>query len=346
MARVFVIAEAGSNFKMGTPARDLEVARRMIAAAHRANAHAIKFQLYTSREVYVENAGYCSNLGEDIAKVFDDYALDRELVPAIAKFCDAFGTEFMCTAFSPDGVAFINPYVARHKIASYEIGYEALVRAAAHTGKPLIVSTGAATLTDIDMAVHWVFDENPQADLTLLHCIAAYPAREYECNLRGIQTLAQTYGPRGCTVGLSDHSRGDTAPIVAVALGAQVIEKHFTLCKELPGPDHSFALEPAELERMVDKILTADRMLGDGQRFEIQPGEQDLAQFAVRAVQATRDIVAGAELRSTGASPNMACLRPGNRTRGAPARLLSSLEGKYVTRAIAAGEGIGVEDVG
>ena len=144
--------------------------------------------------------------------------------------------------------------------------------------------------------------------------------------------------------GLSDHTQHPTlCPVMAVALGATAIEKHFTLSRSLPGPDHRFAVEPDELNQMVEAIRAAESALGDGKKV-VQPCEQELRQFATRAVQATRDIAAGERLVANGPEANVAALRPGNRKRGADARFFSQMVGQLARVAIPAGDGVGMGD--
>ncbi|MBZ0270435.1 N-acetylneuraminate synthase family protein [bacterium] len=339
---VFIIAEAGSNWRMGTPARDLNMARTLIDAAARAGADAVKFQTYRPETVYVSNAGdsdYLSEAGirESIVEIFRDLSMPYEMIPELAAHAARQGIEFMSTPFSVEDLARIDPHVKRHKIASYEISHPRLLQAAGQTGKPLVLSTGACVDEDIAWSVE-TFRDAGGSDLTLMQCTAKYPAPHAAMNLRAIPGLRERFGVR---VGLSDHSRHPTwAPVAAVALGAEVIEKHFTLHNRLPGPDHAFAITDAELVEMVAAIRAAEAMRGSGEKV-VLPEEQELHAFARRCVQATRDIQKGDILRE---GENIDILRPGKQRPGAHPRWLARIEGRRAARDILAGDGVRERD--
>jgi N-acetylneuraminate synthase len=339
---VYVIAEAGSNWRMGTPSRDLSMARALIEVAASAGADAVKFQTYRPETVYVPNAGMADYLsgsvsGASILDVFADLSMPYEMVPELAAQCADYGVDFMSTPFSPADFAAVDPFVALHKIASYEISHTHLLELAARSGKPLVLSTGAAGYDEIDWAVR-TYRAAGGADLVLLQCTARYPAPPSSLNLLAIPTLAATFGVQA---GLSDHSRDPVvAPVAAVALGARVIEKHYTLDNRLPGPDHSFALLPGELAEMVRAIRMAQEARGDGD-LAVRPEEAELWAFAQRRVQATVDIAVGDVLRE---GHNMAILRPGRQPPGMHPRGLPQAEGRRAARDIVAGEGIGLGD--
>jgi N-acetylneuraminate synthase len=336
--RVRVIAEAGSNWRMGTPARDRAMARGLVDVAIDAGADAVKFQTYRPETVYVANAGQANYLDEagikeDISEIFRDLAMPYDLAGEIADYCQRSGIAFMSTPFSPADFAAIDPLVSTHKIASYEIGHPHLIDLAAASGKPVVMSTGATTPQDIAWGVNRFLAAGGR-ELCLMQCTAKYPAPLAAMNLATLPWLRRTFG---VSPGLSDHSRDPvTAPVGAVALGARCIEKHFTLHKSLPGPDHAFALAPDELKLMVRKIREAEEALGDGIK-TIAPAEQELAAFARRGVQAIRPIERGDVLRE---DDNIAVLRPGKQPLGVHARALPELIGRRATRSIAAGEGV------
>ncbi|MBL6945320.1 MAG: GNAT family N-acetyltransferase [Rhodospirillales bacterium] len=339
---VKVIAEAGSNWRMGTPARDLAMGRKLIDIAVDAGADSVKFQTYRAETVYVENAGssdYLSKSGikQSIRDIFSDLAMPYEMVGELSAHCKESGIGFMSTPFSPDDFAAIDPHVEAHKIASYEISHAHLLRLAGGCGKPLVLSTGASTETDIAWAVD-TYRAAGGRDLCLLQCTAKYPAPMDSMNLRAIPWLKARFG---VTAGLSDHSRDPlAAPLAAVALGARVIEKHFTVDNRLPGPDHAFALTPDELKQMVAGIRAAEQTLGSGVK-AVLGAETELAAYARRGVQAIRDIAKGEILRE---GDNIAVLRPGNQPLGVHPRFLETLEGRLAARAIATGEGLRPED--
>ena len=341
--RVFVVAEAGSNWRMGTAKRDLAMGRALIDVAADAGADAVKFQTYRPETVYVKNAGesdYLAAAGikEDISAIFADLAMPYEMLGELAGYCRERKVDFMSTGFSPADFKAIDPFVRVHKIASYEISHLNLLTLAARSGKPLILSTGASTEDDIAWAVD-TFRAAGGRDLCLMQCTAKYPAPMGSLNLRTIEWLKRRFG---AAAGLSDHSAEPTvAAVAAVALGARVIEKHYTLDKRLPGPDHAFAVTPSELTSLVREVRLAEQALGDGIK-RVLPEEEELAKFAQRRLQATRDIRPGEVLQE---GQNFDILRPGKQPRGEHPRNIEKFEGRKAARAIAAGQGLKLADV-
>jgi N-acetylneuraminate synthase len=336
--RVFVIAEAGSNWRMGTPKRDLAMAASLIDVAIEAGADAVKFQTYRPETVYVPNAGtshYLSDAGidEDISEIFADLSMPYEMVAQLADLCSQKGIRFMSTPFSPADFAVVDPWVSLHKNASYEISHLRLIELAARTGKPLIQSTGAATMDDITWAVE-TFRQNGGGQLLLLQCTARYPAPLSAINVRAIPWLAERFQ---VSVGLSDHSRDPlAAPLAAVALGARVIEKHYTLSNRLHGPDHSLGLDPAELRAMVAGIRHVEAALGESVK-RVRPEEEELRAYAQRAIQAILPIATGEQLHE---DHNIAIRRAGQQRKGLHPRFLPAVEGRPATRDIPVGDGI------
>lgn len=336
--RVLIIAEAGSNWRMGTPKRDRAMARSLVDAAADAGADAIKFQTFRPDKIYVPNAGQSDYLkeggvAEDMRTLFEDLAMPYEMLAELADYCESQGIGFMSTPFSEEDFDAVDPYVSRHKIASYEIGHIRLIERAARSGKPVIVSTGAANVQEIDWAVQ-TLRENGTKDLTLMQCTAHYPADPASINLAALPWMAHRFGVK---VGLSDHSRDPVcAPVAATALGASVIEKHFTLSNALPGPDHSFAIEPHELSQMVYAIRTTEQMLGSCTK-RVDPSEEELRAFARRGVQALCSIQNGDIFHE---GKNIGILRPGNQPLGVHSKHLVDIEGKPSKRDIPVGQGI------
>lgn len=343
MNHVFIVAEIGSNWRMGTRKRDLLMARTLIDLAAQAGVDAVKFQTFKPETVYVKGAGKSGYLGEaghdePIEEIFRDITLEYDLLPELAGHAKSCGVEFMSAAFSLADFEAVDPLVKRHKIASYEISHAPLIAAAAKCGKPLILSTGASGMADIEWALSH-FKKHGGRDLTLMQCTAKYPAPPSSLNLKVILELEDRFG---VPVGLSDHSRDPVlAPVAAVALGARVIEKHFTLHNRLPGPDHPFAVTPPELEDLVRAVRACEESLGTGRK-EVLSEEEELFKFARRCLQATRDIKKG-ETLSLG--DNMDILRPGNQPPGAHPREIDRIEGRLAARDIAEGHGIGPDDV-
>lgn len=336
--KVLIIAEAGSNWRMGNYSRDLQMGKTLIEEAAAAGADVVKFQTFEPHTIYVQNAGksdYLSDAGikEDIQDIFKDLTMPEELIAEFANHCKKNRVEFMSTPFSKIDFERVDPFVKRHKIASYEISHPHLLELAAKSGKPLILSTGASTESDIAWAVE-TFYKFGGKDLTLLQCTAKYPAGPSEMNLRVIPWLMKRFG---VYAGLSDHSKDPLhAPLAAVALGATVIEKHFTIDKRLPGPDHSFAITPKELRQLVEGVRHVEQMLGSGYK-GILKGEEELLAFARRGVQATIEIKKGDTFKE---GKNIEILRPGKQPRGVHPRFLKDIEGKKSLKKIPVGHGL------
>ena len=339
---VFVIAEAGSNWRMGSTNRDLEMSKTLINIAADAGADAIKFQIFRPETIYVANAGksgYLADAGieQDMQEMFAELSMPYEMIPELAEYCRKANIEFMASAFSKSDFLAIDPYVKHHKIASYEIGHIRLIELIARSGKPAFMSTGAATEKEIDWAFK-TFKDFGGKELTLLQCTAKYPAEEQSLNLRAILWFKERFK---CPVGLSDHSRHPmAAPIAAIALGARVIEKHFTLDSRLPGPDHAFALTPHELKEMVAAIRRTEHMLGSWVK-TIHHSEEELRNFARRGVQALRNIQKG-DIFHEGV--NIDILRPGQQPIGVHPKFIINMEGKKASRTIPLGSGIQLGD--
>jgi sialic acid synthase SpsE len=335
---VFVIAEAGSNWRAGTPERDRKLAVALIDAAADAGCDAVKFQTYRAESTYVPNAGesdYLAGAGieEPIADIFRDLSMPYELIPELAAHCESCGIEFMSSAFSLADLKAVDPHVRRHKVASFEISDVRLLEAIARTGKQVILSNGASTPEEVEIALG-VLRENGAHSICLLQCTSSYPAPPESLNLSVIPHLAERYG---VAIGFSDHSLDPVAaPVAAVALGAVVIEKHFTLHRALPGPDHAFAITPDELRRLVETVRLAAVMRGSGEE-HIEDVEKELRAFAQRRVQAIAPIKAGDTLVE---GTNVAVLRPGKQNPGVHPQHLAVLVGHRATRDIAVGDGI------
>lgn len=339
----YVIAEAGSNWRMGSIRRDEKMARTLIDVAVEAGCNAVKFQTYRPETTYVENAGesdYLSQAGikESIRDIFSDLAMPYEMVEGLATYCEALGITFMSSVFSVDDLKAVDPFTPMHKLASYEISHLRLIEAMAATGKPAILSTGASSPEDINWAVS-KFRSMSQATLSLMQCTARYPAPLSSLNLSVIPWMKARWG---VPAGLSDHSRDPiTGPLAAVALGANLIEKHYTLHNDLPGPDHKFAVTAAELKEMVAAIRRAEEAVGDGVK-RVHQEEEELYHYARRGVQAIASIEAGAPFVE---GENFAILRPGKQRRGMHPKNIERLQGARAQRLIPVGDGIGEDDV-
>lgn len=278
--KTFVIAEAGSNH-----GRNFNQALALIDVAVEAGASACKFQTYSSETLYSKNtpnfAGH-TNIPELIKSI----QIPREWQKDLKDYCDEKGIEFMSTPFDEQAVdELVNLGVKRLKIAGFETTDFRFVDMVASTGLPLIISLGIGFKEDhLDM-INSIITEYKN-DVTFLHCNNAYPTPDADINLNTIPHLTKI---TNCEIGLSDHTESTMTPSLAVAMGATVIEKHYTLSKRLPGPDHPFALEPHELKQMVDNIKTTEIMLGNVK------GEYSNSELA--HTQARRSIVAKTEIK-------------------------------------------------
>lgn len=334
-APCLVVAEAGSNHD-----GSLEQALRLVEVAARAGADAVKFQTFRAARLYPRGAGISAYLRtpRPIYDIIHDMEMPSTWIPELAAACRARDVVFFSSPFDEASVDLLEPYVDVFKIASYEMTHAPLVRYVARAGKPVIMSTGTATLDEVRRAVG-TFRETGNDRLILLQCTASYPAPLDTLNLRALVALKREFD---VPTGLSDHSRDPiTAPIAATALGADVIEKHFTLSNDLPGPDHAFAVQPDELALMVERIRDVERALGTGEKV-VHPVEEELRAFARRSIFATRAIAAGERL-----SPeNVAVLRCGSLGYGLAPDEFERVLGRPATRAIAAESLIRYADLG
>ena len=250
----FVIAEAGANHN-----RDFNQALKLIDVAKESGASAVKFQTYSSETLYSKNtpdfAGY-----KNINQLIKNIELPREWQKDLKQYCDEQSIEFMSTPFDEQAVdELVNLGVKKLKIAGFESTDWRFVDMVASTGLPLIISIGIGfNLREIGYILDIV--EKYGNDLTLLHCNNAYPTPIKDVNLNSMKALQDFKNVN--SIGLSDHTMSTLTPALAVAAGATTIEKHFTLDKKLPGPDHAFALEPDQLKEMIDEIIMTEIMMG------------------------------------------------------------------------------------
>ena len=299
----FVIAEAGANHN-----RDLVMAKELIAVAAAAKADAVKFQTYSAETLYSKKTPRFSYLEALTDKstwdLIKEIELPREWQAELADEARRRGLFFLSTPFDHQAVDELAALgVPAFKIASFEIVDLPLIRHAAATGKPMILSTGLADYEDIQDALRVCRDAgNDQA--VLLQCASLYPAPPARMNLRAMETMRRAFG---VPVGLSDHSLGIHVATAARALGACVVEKHYTLSRSLKGPDHPFAVEPGELAEMVRCIREVEAALGDGRKLGPAPEETEMHQKARRSL-----VAACAIPRGTRIEPKMVTVkRPG-----------------------------------
>jgi sialic acid synthase SpsE len=291
-APAYIIAEAGANHD-----RDLSVAHQLIDAAADAGCDAVKFQTYRAETLYSRFTPRFSEMddfgrspaGETPFQLIQRIELPREWQPELFAHAGDRGLDFLSTPFDLEAVRELADLgVKAFKVASYEIVYRALLKAAAAHQRPLIISTGNSSLADVEQAVATVRQAGNERIL-LLHCVSQYPARHEDVNLRAMQTLGQAFD---VPVGFSDHTRDDVAAVVAVGLGACCLEKHFTLDRKRKGPDHPSAVEPQELRQYVQAIRSAERVLGSPVK-RVQESEHENHRMARRSVHALVDIPQG-----------------------------------------------------
>lgn len=309
-----IIAEAGVNHN-----GSLDLARRLIDAAAAAGADYVKFQTFKADRLVTRTARQAAyqsrNLGSEnqdrsqyeMLKALELSVEDHEV---LLSYCEDRGVRFLSTAFDLESIDFLNTLGADHsglplwKVPSGEITNWPYLRAIGRTGKPVILSTGMATLDDIRQAIDVLTRfGTPREQITLLHCTTEYPAPKNEVNLRAMDTMRNCFG---LPVGYSDHTEGIEIPVAAVAMGATVIEKHFTLDRTLPGPDHRASLEPTELKAMICQIRNVESALGDGIK---EPALSERANIPV----ARKSIVAAVDIRRGDlfTEENLTAKRPG-----------------------------------
>jgi N-acetylneuraminate synthase len=311
---------------------DYDRAAKIIEAARDAGADAIKLQTYTadtltiqSDKEYFRVKGGTLWDGRTLYDLYQEAHTPWEWQPKLQRVATDLGLHLFSTPFDDTAVDFLEEMgVPAYKVASFELVDLQLIRRVAATGKPIIMSTGMASLAEIDEAVRTARDAGAK-EIALLKCTSAYPAPAEEANLRVIPHLAETFR---VVAGLSDHTMGIAAPIAAVALGACIIEKHFTLSRSFPGPDSAFSLEPDEFRDMVDVVRTTGEALGEVQ-YEITDKERASLVFR-RSLFVTRDVKAG----DVFTPENLRSIRPGH---GLPPRYLPEVLGRRAATNIVAG---------
>lgn len=287
---VYVIAEMSANHN-----QDFEQAVQLVRAARTAGADAVKLQTYTpdtltlasDRAPFQIRGGTLWD-GKTLHQLYQEACMPWEWHAPLQRVASEEGITLFSTAYDASAVDYLEDLgVPVHKVASFELVDIPLIERMARTGKPLIVSTGMATLSEVEEAVYAARHAGATA-LALLKCTSAYPAPPEEMNLRGIALLAERFQ---VPVGLSDHTMGIAVPAAAVALGACIVEKHFTLSRSTPGPDSTFSLEPDELKAMIEAIRIVEKALGYP---VLGPGPRETASRSFRrSLFVSRDVRAG-----------------------------------------------------
>ncbi len=303
MSKVLIIAEAGVNHN-----GDIAIAKKLVDEAKKSGADIVKFQTFDPKKLASKNAVMAEyqkeNLGveESQEEMLNKLALKPNDFIELAAYCQRVGIGFLSTPFEIGSIRFLDNLQKLWKIPSGEItNYPYLVEIA-KTEKEVILSTGMCTLEEVDAALK-VLKENGAGKVTLLHCTTNYPTPMQDVNLIAMITLKEHCN---CAVGYSDHTQGIEVPVAAVALGAEVIEKHFTLDRNMEGPDHKASLEPNELLAMVKAIRNIEMALGTGIK---APSESEKPNIAVvrKSIMASKRIRAGETLTEE----NLTTKRPG-----------------------------------
>ncbi len=305
MGKTFIIAEAGDNHNGSR-----ELAFRLIDKAVEAGADCVKFQTFITEEIIskrAEKAEYqkaATGSDESQYQMVKKLELSFEQFRELQKYAEERAITFLSTPFDIPSVEFLDSInIPCFKIPSGEITNLPYLIKIAETGRDVIMSTGMAELNEIESAIN-ILREHGSGDISLLHCNTEYPTPYEDVNLRAMLTLKEKFGVR---VGYSDHTQGIEVPIAAVALGAEIIEKHFTLDHNMEGPDHKASLEPDELKQMVDGIRKTEKALGNGIK-TASPSEKKNIQIARKSIVARRNIEKGEILTEE----NLAVKRPGN----------------------------------
>lgn len=322
----YIIAEMSANHN-----QDFDRAVEIIRAAKEAGADAVKLQTYTADTMTLDSDKEPFRIKGTIWEGQNLHALYREAYtpwdwqPKLKDAANELGMDLFSTPFDFTAVEFLEGMdVPAYKVASFEVVDVPLLARIAETGKPVIMSTGMATLGEIEEAVNTLRGAGAP-EIALLWCNSAYPAPPAEMNLRTIPNLAETFG---VVVGLSDHTMADAVPVAAVALGACIVEKHFTLSRDDPGPDSAFSLEPHEFRRMVDAVRTTEQALGTV-HYGVSAREAESRAYR-RSLFAVEDIRAGEPFTHE----NVRSIRPAD---GLPPRTLHDIIGRRASRDIERG---------
>lgn len=318
MPKVFIIAEAGVNHN-----GSLDFALQLVDAAKASGADAVKFQTFRVDQLVTrgaQKAAYqkrTTGESETQFEMLERLQLDLEAHQRIIERCKESDIQFLSSPFDVQSVDLLDSLdVSLYKVPSGEITNFPLLQRVAQKGRPIILSTGMSTLGEVEEAVQ-VLRNAGCKQLTLLHCVTEYPAPYGEVNLCAMQTLKLAFG---LPVGYSDHTPGIEISVAATAVGAQVIEKHFTLDRSLPGPDHAASLEPAELKEMVAAIRNVEAALGSGVK---APAPCELRNISVarKSIVAARPLAAGHKL----SMEDLEVKRPGT---GLPSKFIPALLGR------------------
>ena len=318
----YIVAEVGSNHN-----GDLEIAKKLIDIAAESEANAVKFQLFEAekiastikQDIPLDDKVETSNLSE----FYKPYELPREWIAELVDYCEIKKITLLATPFDHEAIELMEEYnFPAYKIASFEIVDLELIKHAAETGKPVILSTGMASIEDIDDAVQACYSVNNH-QVGILHCGIGYPLNFDSVNLLAINTLRNRFN---VPIGYSDHTLGISVPIASISLGVDIYEKHFTFDKTAHGPDHEFALSPEELIDMVKGMREAEKALGSSEKIRL-PEEEIHYIRGRRSLHSSRDIEEGQIITKE----DLIALRPGL---GLKPKLLKEVVGKKASKRI------------
>ncbi len=333
--RTYIIAEAGVNHN-----GDIDTAIRMIDAVKEAGCDCIKFQTFKTEalvtkaakraEYQIANTKNDDSQFEMLKKLelgFDDFKILKE-------HCENVGVDFMSTPFDNESADLLEELgVTKYKMSSGDITNKPLLTYIARKNKPMILSTGMCTMDEVVEAVSWI-EQCGNKQLTLLHCTSNYPTPYSEVNMNAMLTLRDAFP---YPVGYSDHTQGIVIPVMAVAMGATVIEKHFTLDRNMEGPDHKASLEPDELREMAKSIRDIESARGDGIK-RPTASEMSTREVARKSIVAASDLSKGSVIKEG----DLKVKRPGT---GLAPKYLDELIGKALTRDVSEEELITLQDV-
>lgn len=330
---VYIVAELSANHN-----QELNQSVELVKAAREAGADAVKLQTYTPDTMTIRSgapefkiSGGTSWDGRTLYDLYSEAYMPWEWQPKLKKVADDLGIDLFSTPFDRTAVDFLEDMgVPAYKVASFEIVDIPLIEYIASKSKPIIISTGMATLDEIDEAVKAARNAGA-TQIALLKCTSAYPAQPEDMNLRAIPHMSEAFG---VPVGLSDHTLDSSVSIAAVALGACIVEKHFTLSRSIPSPDSAFSLEPQEFKSMVNSIRTAEKALGN-----VYYGVNEQERNS-RVLRRSLFVVADVKKGETLTEENVRSIRPGH---GLHSRHLKDVLGRRAVRDIKQGTPLSLE---
>ncbi len=324
-----MIADIGSNHN-----GSLSLAKRLIDRAAMANIDAVKIQIYTAEGLYSRYVPRHSQHKKNLWETIKEIQTPLGWIPKLKSYCKKKKILFFATPFDIAAVDQLENYVSFYKIASFELTDLSLVEAVAKKNKPIIISTGLATLKEINEAYRICLRQGNR-NIMFLHCVSAYPSKPKDMNLKAMQTLAETFN---VPVGLSDHSHGIHISLAAVAMGAKIIEKHLTLDRNMKGPDHPFAMEPCEFADLISQIRDIEYAFGDGKKRGPSTSERENFRIGRRSIHARSDISKGTIIKKD----MLIIKRP---SLGIKPEMITALAGRVARRNIKADKWITWKDV-